>query len=140
MGLLSFTSRSSPHPSHLPVFPGFQLWRHVILRPILLLLAHSLLGISLCQLERGTPFGRGLAARCIFRNVLSLCAEPSNYRALLLCAGLALALLLLFFSPENLPGGLSLSDVEQSIRRRDGTSFYKNTGALSPYVNTAQAA
>jgi hypothetical protein len=39
-----------------------------------------LLGISLRQLERGPPFGRGLAARCTRRDVLSLCAEPSNYR------------------------------------------------------------
>ncbi len=49
-------------------------------------------------------------------------------------AGLALALLLSFFSPENLPGGLSLSDVDQSIARRDGTFFDKNTGALSSYA------
>ena len=49
-------------------------------------------------------------------------------------AGLALALLLSFFSPENLPGGLSLSDVDQSIARRDGTFFDKNTGALSTYA------
>ena len=49
-------------------------------------------------------------------------------------AGLALALLLSFFSPENLPGGLSLSDVDQSIARRDGTFFDKNTGALSAYA------
>ena len=45
-------------------------------------------------------------------------------------AGLALALLLSFFSPENMPGGLSPSD-DQSIARRDGTFFDKNTGALS---------
>jgi hypothetical protein len=49
-------------------------------------------------------------------------------------AGLALALLLSFFSPENLPGGLTLSDVDQSIARRDGTFFDKSTGALSAYA------
>ena len=49
-------------------------------------------------------------------------------------AGLALALLLSFFNPENLPGGLSLSDVDQSIACRDGTFFDKNTGALSVYA------
>jgi hypothetical protein len=49
-------------------------------------------------------------------------------------AGLALALLLTFFSPENLPGGLSLSDVDQSVARRDGTFFDKNTGALLGYA------
>ncbi|KAI9453375.1 hypothetical protein F5148DRAFT_1277448 [Russula earlei] len=49
-------------------------------------------------------------------------------------AGLALALLLSFFSPENLPGGLNLSDVDQSIARRDGTFFNKSTGALSGYA------
>ncbi|KAI9439198.1 hypothetical protein H4582DRAFT_2119755 [Lactarius indigo] len=49
-------------------------------------------------------------------------------------AGLALALLLSFFSPEHLPGGLSLSDVDQSIARRDGTFFNKSTGALSSYA------
>jgi hypothetical protein len=43
-------------------------------------------------------------------------------------------LLLSFFSPENLPGRLSLSDVDQSIARCDGTFFDKNTGALSAYV------
>ena len=53
---------------------------------------------------------------------------------LLLRAGLALALLLSFISPENLPSELSLSDVDQSIMRRDGTFFDKNTGALSPYA------
>ena len=49
-------------------------------------------------------------------------------------AGLALALLLSFFSPENFPGALSLSDIDQSIARRDGTFFDKNTGALSTYA------
>ncbi|KAF8465157.1 hypothetical protein DFH94DRAFT_360910 [Russula ochroleuca] len=49
-------------------------------------------------------------------------------------AGLALALLLSFFSPENLPGGLTLSDVDQSIARRDGTFFDKSTGALTAYA------
>ena len=53
---------------------------------------------------------------------------------LLLRAGLALALLLSFFSPERLPGGLSLSDVDQSIARRDGTFFDKSTGALTRYA------
>ena len=48
-------------------------------------------------------------------------------------AGLALALLLSFFIPENLPG-LSLSDVDRSIARRDGMFFDKNTGALSAYA------
>ncbi|KAF8497814.1 hypothetical protein F5888DRAFT_1906591 [Russula emetica] len=51
-----------------------------------------------------------------------------------------LALLLSFSSPENLPGGLPLSDVDQSIARRDGTFFYKNAGALSAYANAAWAA
>jgi hypothetical protein len=58
-------------------------------------------------------------------------------------AGLALVLLLSFFSPENLLSGLSLSDVDQSIARRDGTFFDKNTGALSTcatYVLIANAA
>jgi len=48
--------------------------------------------------------------------------------------GLALALLLSFFSPEHLPGGLPLSDVDQSITRRDGTFFDKSTGALNGYA------
>jgi hypothetical protein len=48
--------------------------------------------------------------------------------------GLALAPLLSFFSPENLPDGLSLSDVDQTIAHRDGTFFAKNTGALSSYA------
>ena len=49
-------------------------------------------------------------------------------------AGLALALLLSFFSPEHLPGGLTLSDVDQSIARRDGTYFDQSTGSLSGYA------
>ena len=49
-------------------------------------------------------------------------------------AGLALALLISFFSPEHLPGGLTLSDVDQSISSRDGTFFNKSTGALSGYA------
>jgi len=53
---------------------------------------------------------------------------------LLLHAGLALALLLLFFSPEHLPGGLSLSDIDQSIACCDGTFFDKSTGALTCYA------
>ena len=47
--------------------------------------------------------------------------------------GLALALLLSSFSPENIPGGLSLSDVDHSVGGRDGTFFDKNTGAPSAY-------
>ena len=50
------------------------------------------------------------------------------------CAGLALALLLSFFSPERLPGGLPLSDIDQSIVRRDGTFFDRSTGALTGYT------
>ncbi|KAI0251640.1 hypothetical protein BJV78DRAFT_1282308 [Lactifluus subvellereus] len=49
-------------------------------------------------------------------------------------AGLALALLLSFFNPVQLPGGLSLSDVDQAITQRDGTFFNTNTGALSGYA------
>jgi hypothetical protein len=37
-------------------------------------------------------------------------------------------------SPENLPGGLSLSDVDQSIAYRDETFLDKNMGALSVYA------
>jgi hypothetical protein len=48
--------------------------------------------------------------------------------------GLALALLLTFFSPEHLPGGLSLSNVDQSITHRNGTFFNTSTGALSGYA------
>ncbi|KAF8261984.1 hypothetical protein EI94DRAFT_1809524 [Lactarius quietus] len=49
-------------------------------------------------------------------------------------AGLALALLISFFSPEHLPGGLTLPDVDQSISSRDGTFFNQSTGALSGYA------
>ncbi len=63
--------------------------------------------------------------------MLFLCVEPSYDRDALPHTGLALS----FFSPENLPGGLSLSDVDQSIARRDGTFFDNNTGALSSYAN-----
>ena len=87
-------------PGRPLILLGIQLCRHVILQPLLLSPAHSLLGISLRQLERGPPFDRGLAARCARRDVLFLCAESSNYRdAPPARAGLALALLLSFFSP-----------------------------------------
>ncbi|KAI0044572.1 hypothetical protein FA95DRAFT_1562103 [Auriscalpium vulgare] len=49
-------------------------------------------------------------------------------------AGIALAVLLEFWSPENLPGGLSLGDVDQGIGRRDGTFFDKSDGSLSGYA------
>lgn len=49
-------------------------------------------------------------------------------------AGIALALLLQFYSPEQLPGGLTLADVDASIARRDGTYFDQGTGALSGYA------
>ena len=49
-------------------------------------------------------------------------------------AGLTLAPLLSFFSPEKLLGGLSLSDVDHTIAHRDGTFFDKSKGALSSYA------
>jgi hypothetical protein len=52
-------------------------------------------------------------------------------------AGLALAVLLSFFNPENLPGGLLLSDVDQIIVRRDGAFLDKNTGALSAMLEVS---
>ena len=41
----SFIPRSSPHSSHLPTFPGFQLHRHIILRA-LFKMASSLSGLQ----------------------------------------------------------------------------------------------
>ena len=90
--------------------------------PLLLSPARSHLGVPICQLERGPYLGRGLTLR--------LCAEASNYPR----ADLAFVLLPSFFRPENLPVGLSLSDVDQSIARCDGTFFDKNTGALTTYA------
>ncbi|TFY58149.1 hypothetical protein EVG20_g8264 [Dentipellis fragilis] len=55
-------------------------------------------------------------------------------------AGLSLALLLTFWSPEQLPGGLAFSDIDQSIGKRDGTFFDQNTGALSGYAKGVLAA
>ena len=49
-------------------------------------------------------------------------------------AGLSLALLLSFSSPEQLPGGLAVSDISQSIGKRDGTFFDLTNGALSGYA------
>src|SRR6266403_3192619 len=57
----------------LHVISGFQLCCNVILRPLLLSPAHSLLGIPIRQCKRDPPFGRGLAARCARRDVLFLC-------------------------------------------------------------------
>jgi hypothetical protein len=48
--------------------------------------------------------------------------------------GLALMLLLSLLHTENLLGWLLPSDVDQSIARRDGTFFDKNTGVLSAYT------
>jgi hypothetical protein len=42
--------------------------------------------------------------------------------------------LLMFFSPEHLPGGLLLSDINQSIMHHDGTFFNTSTGTLSGYA------
>jgi hypothetical protein len=53
---------------------------------------------------------------------------------LLPCAGLACVLLLMFFSPEHLPGELLLSNIDQSIMHHDGTFFNTSTGALSGYA------
>jgi len=53
-------------------------------------------------------------------------------------AGLALALLLSFFSPENLPCRLLLSNVDQSITCHNGTLFDKNMGALTGYSRIPQ--
>jgi hypothetical protein len=50
------------------------------------------------------------------------------------CAGLALTLFLLFFSPGKLLGELQLSNVDQSITCRDGTFFDKNTEVPSAYA------
>ncbi|TFY76339.1 hypothetical protein EWM64_g7670, partial [Hericium alpestre] len=55
-------------------------------------------------------------------------------------AGLVLALLLSYWSPEQLPGGLTFADIDQSIGRRDNTFFDQNTGALSGYAKGVLAA
>ena len=60
--------------------------------------------------------------------------NPLTIVTLLSRAGLALALLFSFFSPERLSSGLSLSDVDQSISRCDGTFFDKSPSALTSYV------
>ncbi|KAI0263143.1 hypothetical protein BGY98DRAFT_1103980 [Russula aff. rugulosa BPL654] len=96
----------------------------LILRPLLLSLAHFLLGILICQLERDA-----LAETCYF-----YAQKLSTVVTLLPRAGLTLAPLLSFFSPEKLLGGLSLSDVDHTIAHRDGTFFDKNKGALSSYA------
>jgi hypothetical protein len=112
-------SRSSSHPSHLPILPGLQLCRYIALQPLLLPPAYSLLGISLCQLERD-----------VLKETYDFHVQNlPTIVTLLSRAGLGLALLLSFFSPEDLPGELSLSNVDQSIARRDGTFFDKNMGA-----------
>jgi hypothetical protein len=64
------------------------------------------------------------------------CTEPSSYRDAPPARMPGPCLLLSFFSPENLPGGLSLSDVDQSIACCDGMFFDKNTGALSAYAKS----
>ena len=59
--LLNFNIQANPS-----TFPttDFRFCHHVILRPVLLSPTHSLVGFYLRRLERGPPFGRGLAARC----------------------------------------------------------------------------
>ncbi|KAI0065128.1 hypothetical protein BV25DRAFT_1836476 [Artomyces pyxidatus] len=49
-------------------------------------------------------------------------------------AGIALTVLLSFYSPEQLPGGVPLGDVDQSLSNRDGTFFDQTTGTLSGYA------
>jgi len=129
--------RSLPgRPLILPIYissPGFNFvtmssYDHRVLSP-----AYSPLGIPIRQLKRGPPFCKGLADE--LANVLLLCSEPSSAVVTPLPrAGLALVLLLSFFSPENLPGGLSLSGVDQSTSCHDRAFFDKNTGALSAYA------
>ena len=86
------------------------------------------------QLKHGPPFRRGLAVWCACRDVLFYAQNLQTIVMLLLCTGLVLALSLLFFSPENLPGRLSLLDIDQSIAHCNGTFFNKNTRALSAYA------
>ena len=88
----------------------------------------------LYQLKRGPPFSRGLTMQCACRDVLIYAQNLPTIIMLLPRTGLALTLSLLFFSPENLPSGLSLSDIDQSIACCNGTFFNKNMRALSAYA------
>ena len=86
------------------------------------------------QLKCGPPFGRGLAMQCTCRDVLIYAQNLPTIVMLLPCTGLALTLSLLFFSSENLSGGLSLLDIDQSIAHHNGMFFDKNMRALSAYA------
>ncbi|KAN0115689.1 hypothetical protein V8E52_006635, partial [Russula decolorans] len=80
------------------------------------------------------PSAEGLLRDALAETCYLYAQNLPTIMTLLPHAGLAIALLISFFSPENLPGGLSLSDVDQSNAHRDGTFFDKNTGALSTYA------
>jgi len=71
--------------------------------------------------KRGPPFGRGLAARC---------AEPSNYRDAPPARG---AWPSRCYSRSSVLRISLVGYHSQSIARRDGTFFDKNTGALSAH-------
>jgi hypothetical protein len=55
-------------------------------------------------------------------------------------AGITLAVLLNFWSPIALPGGISLGDVDPTIAMRDDTFFNQSTGTLSGYAKGVLAA
>ena len=55
-------------------------------------------------------------------------------------AELSLAVLLTFWNPVELPGGLPLSTVDSVVSLRDGTFFDQQTGSLSGYAKGVLAA
>lgn len=55
-------------------------------------------------------------------------------------AGITLAVLLTYWKPVELPGGLPLATVDPIIIRRDGTFFDSQTGSLSGYAKGVLAA
>jgi len=80
------------------------------------------------------PSAKGLLHDTLIETCYFYAQNLPTVVTLLLRAGLALVLLISFFNPEHLPGGLMLSDIDQSISNHDGTFFNKSTGALSSYA------
>ena len=80
------------------------------------------------------PSAKGLLHDALAETYFFYMQNVPTIVMLLLCTGLALALLLSFFSPGHLPGGLLLSDIDQSIVRHDRTFFDKSTSALTHYT------
>ena len=139
MGILGKDeTHSCSHPGHpllLPIYLSSPAFNFVAMSSYdhfcFLQHIHTLAFPSI-NLNAILPSAEGLLRNVLAEMCFFYAQNLPTIVTLLLCTGLALALLLLFFSPEC--GGLLLSDIDQSIAHRNGTFFDKSTGALTCYA------